>query len=616
MQKMYEAQNGSKEAMEQFEKDLRAHLDKMQQHLEAPADALTLKLEEERGEIGKLKVVIDQGERERQSLERQLREATNTGKEQEERIEDLVRKVDELEAQPREDPEGKLRSQILSRENGDLKAQLAVKCSSITDLETRLNARSESYAADVASLSQEIMRLTQRMNDREETAKSATDKTLATVQEESRADLQRLEADTRERLQQAAQDRLLVVNQLAETRKKLEAAEQRRRDESGDSNALRAALNEAELRNRKLVEDLKQKEAELENDKAHFTTLWNWAASKAEEYRFDIQKMWTDAEAGGGPVRRWTFFLERVLAEIDKHRGSPGEAPPAGIADPHAADNGYSHTGATPSTSGHLPPRVLTQEPTRSGQDENGRAPQQTSYLSPLNTEARMLGADLRRVTVQSPYPGALTPIPPSVEQEKSRRRDSKQQPKPIMRLTRSAAHAEELRLGQDFESTASSIPRAYGSLLGHGFTHSSDEDEKEEIDMNGSGTPSGAGQNRNAQGEAAGSGIKIMIKNSKRPRQTTEAEPVELLPSPVRPKKGRDLGVEEDDDDIPQVKRAKVQKPKAPASSRRGKNTGSRTKKQKPLPSLANPGVVYGSFPPGVIQGGLQPPGKPKAKS
>jgi hypothetical protein len=70
------------------------------------------------------------------------------------------------------------------------------------------------------------------------------------------------------------------------------------------------------------------------------------------------------------------------------------------------------------------------------------------------------------------------------------------------------------------------------------------------------------------------------------------------------------------DDDDVPQVKRAKVQKPKAPASSRRGKNASSQTKKQKPLSGLAGQGVVYGSFPPGVVQGGPHPPSEPKAKS
>lgn len=425
-------------------------------------------------------------------------------------------------------------------------------------------------------------------------------------------ELQRLEADMPERLQQVEESRMLVVTQLDETRKKLEAAEKRERDEPGNISTLQAALNEAELRNQKLVEDLKQREAELDNDKAHFATLWNWAGNKAEAHGFDVDETWKGAQEASDPDKRWTCFLERILAKIDMHRSSPGQAPPAGIAISHASGSNLSQREAMRNGSGHHLGFSLAQEPARSRKIEDSQVSQQEFYLRPSGNEAKILDADLRRVMVQSPHPGALTPVPPSVEQEKSRRRGNQQQPKTIMkRLTRSNAHADELRLGQDFKS-AGILSLGYGSPRGNAFLRPSVTDEKEEIGMNNSGAPSEESQSRNGQGGAtAGSGTKTKTQNSKRSRKTSDSELVEPFSSSVQPKKDQDLVV--DDDDVPLVKRAKVQKLKAPASTRRGKSTSSQPKKQKPLSGLAGQGVVYGSFTPGVCQGGPHPPSEPK---
>ncbi|KAH8904311.1 hypothetical protein BR93DRAFT_970853 [Coniochaeta sp. PMI_546] len=599
---MYEAQADSKEAMKQLGKDLRDHVDGMWQHLKPREEALTQQLEEKRSENEVLRSVIDEREKERQLLKQQLEKANDARQAQEERIEELVRKVCQLNAQPQEDPEGRVGLQALTRENDDLKAQLAVKCSSIASFKTQLDAKNESYVADVASFGKEIKRLTQLLNDREESSKSATKKTLTTVQEDHQAKLQRLEVDMRSRLQLAEKDRQLVLDQLDETRKKLEVAEQLRHNEPSNTNALlQAALDEAELRNQKLVEDLKQKEAEVENDKTHFASLWNWAGSKAEAHGFDVDKIWKDAQEVGGPAKRWTCFLESILARIDMHGAPPGETPPAGIAAPHELDKSSSHARFMPGVSGLSQPRFLTQVAAGNGNDGDGQVSQQNFHLRPPAGPGGMLGGEARRVTVRSPHSGVLTPVPPSVEQEKARRRGNQQQPKPIMkRLTRSSAHADELRLGQDLVS-ASILPPGFGSL-GNPFARSTETDEKEEIGIGRGDDPSGGFRSDETQGAVAGSGLKTKLKSAKRSRRTTEAEPVE--PFSADPPK---TDLVDDDDDVPQMKRAKVHKQKTPASSRRAKVTASRPKKQ--LSGLAAQGVVYGSFPAGVVHGGPIPP-------
>lgn len=426
-------------------------------------------------------------------------------------------------------------------------------------------------------------------------------------------ELQRLEADMPERLQQAEESRMLVVTQLDETRNKLEPAEKRERNEPGNISTLQAALNEAELRNQKLVEDLRHREAELEHDKTHFATLWNWAGNKAEAHGFDVDETWKDAQEASDPDTRWTCFLERILTKIDMHRSPSGQAPPVGVATPHAFASNLSQREAISNGSGHIITLSSAQEPVRSAKSEDSQVSQQNFSLRPPRNESRILGADLRRVMVQSPHPRALTPVPPSVEQEKSRRRGNQQKPKSSMkRLTRSTAHADELKLGQDLVS-AGMLATGYGSLFTNAVLRPSETDEKEEIGMNNGSTPSGENESRNGQGGAtAGSGTKTMTQSSKRSRKTSDSEPIEPFSSSVQPRKDQDLVV--DDDDVPLVKRAKVQKPKASAGTRRGKSTSSQPKKQKPLSGLAGQGVVYGSFPPGVVQGGPHPPSEPKS--
>jgi hypothetical protein len=569
LQTLYEAQSGSKETVEQLGKDVRGHIDEMWQHLETREDDLTQRLKGKRGENATLQGVIERGEQERLSLERQLRDANDLGKAQEDRIQDLVRKVDRLETQPRQDPEAKLRSEALARENDDLKAQLETKCTSISDLEAKLNAKSASYKAEVDSLTKEISKFTQLMSERDEASNSAREKAVGAVREECRAKLQRLEEKTEERVQQAREARRLAVNELEETRKKLEAREEGEHEESETVDALQTALDEAQLHNRNLVEDFHGKEAKLSTLTGVFESIWKWAASKVEAHGLplDVGKVWEDSGADGDEGKRWTFLLETLFAELGSHRASFRQAAPEeGIAAPQASVTAKSDTQAMSSVSGPLPPGLMTREPAKSEEYGGGQDPQQAYDPRTRSDPASRLRAGSRRATVKSPHPGVLTPVPPSVEQEKSRRRGNMQQPKPIIkqRVTRSTPHANEFLLGQDWDAAS----------LSPGSS-----------------------------------------KNSKRPRKTDEPQSVE--PLSLSAPREQDHDSIEDDDYVPRAKRARTQKPKTQASSRRGRGTSSaQTKQPTPRSGLAGPGVVHGRLPPQVVQGRHPPPPEPKNMS
>lgn len=610
---MLETQNGSKDSVKQLGTDLRAHLDELYQQLKTREDDLKQQLEEKRGEISLLTRVIQ--------------EANDTLKVREKRVHDLALRVEELEAQPREDPEAKIRSEALSADNDRLKTELVTDSSKISDLEARVKSRNESHMAEVDKLSREITRVKQLLRDLEGASKLESDKKLAKTKEQHSEELQRLEHDMRDRLQRAEDDRLLVAKHLNETQVELTAKEQMCNEVSDNAKSFQEALKDAELRVQEITDDSQQRAKDFgakqdqdygkisslradlhaaqkaasdirEDHRSQSDTLkglqrslWKWARGQAVSRGFasDFDQMWRDTQSIGNLGDRWAFFLQRVLPEVSLHGTQPR-------ADALSAQASFTGFEATPNLSTHHTPNMRLVEPAKIEYDDDDQSSQQS-----LSNQVAMIGPSLRHVSIKSPHPGVLTPVPPSVEQEKSRRRGNMQQPKPIMkRVTRSSTNADASQpLAQDSLSTSSLVP-GYGLQFHQPSARLTDPIENEQSD-----TPSGnqglvlsrtgATQHANL---ASGASIKIKLKGSKRPRKTSDAEQVEPF---AGDRLENHHGPVTDDDDVPQTKKAKLQKPKSPPSSRR-KRTSSAARMQKPPTGLF--GVVHGSFPPGTMQG------------
>ena len=556
LETMCEGQKANGQTVEVLGKDLRGLINEMLQHLETRDDDLTQQLEQKRGENATLQGVVDKGQQERETLQRQLLEANATRKAQEDRIQELVQTVHKLQAQPQGDPEAELRSQALVAENDDLKAQLTTKASSISNLQNQLNRSKESHKAEVDSLSKEISKLNLLMYEKDEVSRTATEKAVATAQEEHQAELERIREEMQARLQEARDARKSAVHDLDETRKKLEALEASKEGNERESNkisALQTAVDEAEGRNRKLVQDLHGMEAKLSAQNQSFESIGKWASGKVEAQglALNLGKIWEDASADGDDAKRWTVFLETLILELMQH-ASVREALPATVALPPAPTpapapapvNTYSRAQPMPNGLRPILPTLPRLEPVKQ------YAPQVDAFRTPSHQLPGPGLDDTKRATVMSPHFDVLTPVPPSVEQEKSRRRGGMQQPKSIIkRITRSTPHASELIAGQDID-LASLSPRSG--------------------------------------------------KSSKRPRKADEPAPEAdsaSLPVPHNP----DPDPIEDEDNAPQPKKARTQKPKTPSGSRRGRGASSQAKQQTPRSGLAARGVVHGRLPPGV---------------
>ncbi|KAB5583149.1 hypothetical protein GE09DRAFT_292230 [Coniochaeta sp. 2T2.1] len=684
--------NDSKVSVDQLGRGVRTQIDDMQKYLNDREDALKQQLEQSRSKNTKLKNAIELKDQERQSLDQQLREAKDASASQEGRICDLVRQIEELKAHPDDDGAARLRSEAMATDIENLKADLATKCCKISELEADLRARTERYNLKIDEFRETITSLTRQMKDAHEDSKSDAEKSVANVQEECKREVERHKHIMEEHLQQARDDRQLVVDELEETRRELVAREEQGQDDSDSINALQGSLNEANTRIRRLTEDATRKATDsrarqqqdadmiqtlrielaaskratdaskktiedmtadhnkqIQNLRDVLGSIRSWIDGKTETHGLDGNELRKAFEAADDDSRKWTIWLDRLLAQILSHHSSRAGAAVVDVAVPEPSVSDSSHTQALVGMSGPpprgtaMPDQVIglpdredrasqqnSNAPSRSriqtARDtpgpstgaatqnlvigelgEGGTASQQSFNLRPRFGQAAAIGEELRRrVTVHSPHPGALTPVPPSVEQERAHSRANIEPPKPaIRRITRSST-STNLTLGfHDGDVPAS--PGFGGWLLPQNFD-SQDAEVKEETGDPAANDGAGPAAATDPHRPATGTSIKIKLKNSKRPRHGGEVGLAE--PSVMSyPQELHNDPVEDDEDEVPRSKRAKSQKPRTPAApSRRAKRTPAAAKSQRSS-GLAAPGVVHGSFPPGVVQGSRHPP-------
>ncbi|KAB5566490.1 hypothetical protein GE09DRAFT_1056028 [Coniochaeta sp. 2T2.1] len=401
---------------------------------------------------------------------------------------------------------------------------------------------------------------------------------------------------------------------------------------------------------KKTIEDMTaDHNKQTQNLRDFLGSIRSWIDGKTETHGLDGNELRKAFEAADDDVTKWTIWLDSLLAQILSHQSSQAGAAVTDVGAPEPSVSGGSRTQALPNMSGPLPRVAAMPDPVIGGPDredgasqqnfnapsrsriqtardmpgplagaatqnlvvselgEGGTASQQSFNLRPRFDQATAIGEELRRrVTVHSPYPGALTPVPPSVEQERVRRRANIEPPKPaIRRITRSSTSAN---LSQGFHDGDVSASPGFGGWILPQNSDSQDAEVKEET-----GDPAandGAGPSAATEPHRPGTGtsIKIKLKNSKRPRHGGE---VGLAESSImsHPQELHNDPVEDDEDEVPRSKRARTQKPRTPAApSRRGKRTPAAAKSQRSS-GLAAPGVVHGSFPPGVVQGSRHPP-------
>jgi hypothetical protein len=635
-------------AIELINKELQRHIDEVWQHLDNRTVALEQQLDEKRAENDELTRSLLEEDRENKALNAQLQATNHKCKEQEQHISGLERRLEDLEATLRQQSEHDLQNQRLLTENERLQTELEAKSQIVSDLEHQLAAGHESHLAD-------MQKAAQALANKEQSCKAMQDDALAAARQEYESQLQQTQGGMHTRLEQAEQESQAVRAQLEDLKNQLRVKEQEGSVRSTELQALRASLTEAQLRLTQLTEQTR-KTSELESQRKIDTTtiqnlnvalaeaqkevdksvaassshaeklkgvlenLGNWARARALAYGFaaELADFWEQAAATAPDQgTRWSLYLEKILSRIalkEEHPASPGPADTAESAPPRGRDGiepGPSPEFAVFPTSSHVPqqsvgrvsgmarPDVQVQQSMDQLIPETQHGALRDLDRHPLPNTAGMFAAGLRRVTVQSPHPGVLTPVPPSVEQEKSQRRGGSQ-PKPIIkRVTRSAttleashARAQELLPVMQHLATYGGFqlhPNNNPRTSGQSLTEQSNNSSLKEL--------TGNRQKNNGSPRT-----RSTLESQKRGRSTNNSaavaafSPNELSQDPLS---------DHDGDGVPQPKRSRVQKPATRGNSRRGRSTPSQSRKQKQSPGSAA-GVVHGSLAgvPGVVHG------------
>jgi hypothetical protein len=551
-----EGQSSNRESVDavgQLSTELRNHIDEMWRQLDSREATLTQQLDEKRAENAEITRMIQEGEHENQSLETQLRAAEDKCKDQEGRLSELGQQVEELKAGSREVAGQQLQIQNLLAEKKQLDDDLKAKASGICNLETQLADSLKSSQLQIQGLTEQHQKNASEM-EAQQKANSAMIQTLN---------------DT-----------------LAESRKQV-----------ADTVAMSGS--------------------QAEKLRAILQSLGNWAQDKATAYGFaeDLDRIWKECEPASDQGVKWTLYLEKILSRIAFKEESIGAAHQAEASRLPLSGFGDTQAQLTRSVAGPLPLNSGPQQQAgitgRQAIPDSQQSlvvpnslqlpnPQQNLALQPLNDTAGMFGA--RRVTVQSPHAGVVTPVPPSVEQEKTQRRGGAQ-PKPIIkRVTRSSTTSEASQvLGQDIVP-ASRLLAGYGSFQLHPNNNPRTSAHSSTEQRNDSNADQAPGDAQSVNGRPP---TKIKVKNQKRGRKTLNSQATESF-SPNPPSEvGHDHEEHDEDDDAPLVKRTKVQKPTTRGNAKRGKPAPTQANKQKAASGSAA-GVVHGSLAgvPGVVHG------------
>lgn len=626
-------------AIGQLSKEIHGHMEEVWQHSHNRTTTLEQQLEKKQAENDQLTNSLLEETHGNKVLNAQLQATKDKCEAQEQHISELEQRLEHLTVDLRQHSEQNQEKERLRTENRRLQAELIARSNTVSDLRHQLTIGDESNLAN-------MQKAAQALADKEQAYKAMHSEAQATARREFESQLQQAQRDMQGRLEQAERESHAVTAQLKALEKELEMKGQEGRNKSTELQTLRTSLTEAQLRVTQLTEQTR-KTSELESQHESDTTtieklkaalavaqkevdksvaasssqaeklngvlddLGNWGRAKALAYGFaaELTDFWEQA-AVTAPDQgtRWSLYLEKILSRIalkEEHPASPDPARTADPASPHGQDGVELVPGpelsllssnnpvcqqSVGTVSGTAPPDVQVQQSLDQVIPETQHSVLSNFARQPLPTAVALFGAELRRVTVQSPHPGVITPVPPSVEQERSQRRGGSQ-PKPIIkRVTRSATTLEASQVHTQEMTPTNHRLGAYGGFQLHPNNNPPALVQPLLEKSNNSSVEDSAVNRRNTR-------------NQKRGRSTNNSvavaafSPSELSQDPLS---------DNEADNASQPKKMRSQKPATRGTSRRGRSTPSQTRKQKRNPGSAA-GVVHGSLAsvPGVVHGG-----------
>ncbi|KAK0743335.1 hypothetical protein B0T18DRAFT_182358 [Schizothecium vesticola] len=351
-----------------------------------------------------------------------------------------------------------------------LEDEVQSKATKINSLEDMLREKNEAHTFELSKFTANLTKLNQMLRDKEESSRVAVGTATELARSEMRIEMEKADAEAKKTLLLAEKERDAVAADVERLKRDLRISEDKSVHDAHTIDSLNNTLAATDSRLANIIDEVKQRATDLEELRAQET-----AAIKALEERISTVEKTTAGRLGETrhllaaiqqfivALRKWSEWaplpveVKRILEDFETDSSSGEES------DARFSEIFEKITAVIPTQQPPAPvPEMILQDDSSSRffpkdnsilpdlrASEQGTGAEETTSLRPRNQQPAVFGNrltdqsmgrvqllmhDQRRVKVRSPALGLQNePSPPSVQQEKTIRREA-QQPRPIIK--------------------------------------------------------------------------------------------------------------------------------------------------------------------------------------
>ncbi|KAK3292795.1 uncharacterized protein B0H64DRAFT_365953 [Chaetomium fimeti] len=458
------------EATSQLSADLELHTGKIWQRLDNHLESLSKQLAEKAEENGMVSTLYKRKDAECEEHLNELAMLRATTEKQVDQIHELEASLVVSDAAQDQNEETIRRLDERATETERLREEVKSKTAAVAELQSRLDAKEAAFSSELQNCSLNIQKLAHTLHEKDQFSTNAAQQAVEAARLDMRAEMEKAHAKAEKSLREATKDRDALASQVEELKRQVQEKETSESRGAATMRSLQEKLATEEARGKLAAEQLAQRSTDFEQArnqlaaqvKALETELMT-VNDRAVGLKTESQRQHTKSEALISALKRWahqegtladgldnlgdshddvekiTEILARTLGPISVRHSPQTVIPYANPGDSRLCqkdkpiqENLRTHTGVDQlkeNDSGNAPGKhPKTDTDVVEGTFENDPLP----YASRLH--------HMRRVVVRSPANVPNEPAAPSIDQEKTRRREG-MQPKSIMkRVTRSTS--------------------------------------------------------------------------------------------------------------------------------------------------------------------------------
>ena len=458
------AQSETTEKAHQLAQQLDGHMRDVWKCLAESKASLRQELEGKTLENLLLSTTVEDKEVEIQDLFSALKEASEHALQGENQIQELEAKILQLENSPRDDTDVLRQLQALREGKNNLKEELASKSSLTSKLQASLQQKDQEIAAEIQNHKEDALEFIRLLGERENAAQKARDQAVDLAVREVSASMEQTKQDFQRRANEAESDRDKLAKELDDAKRMISELREKDCCEAEAIRTLRSDLANAESRASTIVEDEKKRLAEnAETNKHNESTISQLkqdllqAEQNLAKLTEDSQVYEREAQDLINDLKQWTK-VEHGIGKSESQLQSNDDPGEHVVKIPRFQKlrelqmmhkTIIHHYGTQKDDSKKTQTSVMSQSRIQKLVDQAGVTPDVQTSTEHTNREepmplsgllnAGIINPDLldrnRRVILQSPGVDLILPTPPSIAQEKERRREGGR-PKGIMRTS------------------------------------------------------------------------------------------------------------------------------------------------------------------------------------